>query len=391
MYKKSQRNGPFEDEFLLSIVKDNAEGTTLLVEEFAPEEFKKLLTLANLHGMIPQLHKSLKTLSNVKEKDRQTIQKHYTSILQANLLLTANLLTVTKALETHQFKYLSIKGPTLAQELYQDISMRQFSDIDLFVDEKDIYAISECIIALGYTPVLPLSLLKRKKFLELDNDFSFRHDQNNVLIELHWKLFPLRHKMPLNFTTLYNSSKKLPIQNREITTLSEEDNLLYLTLHGSKHIFERYEWVYDLHQLIRNYPDLDLNKIYLKAKNKNIDVPFLLGIFMSHALFGTHIPRSLQPHRTEHIQNLIDKTLMYYEKGFVHWNESEKKRARFLFLSDLFQNKESKILWLIKSLFKTTPVDVITFNLPDAWAFLYPVMRPFRLLYKHLFIKRSVA
>jgi len=380
-----------EDELLLDILKTTGTPSSKLpTQHFTSKLFKKILTQANLHGIIPQLYKTLKDHSNIADGSMQVLHQDYTRIVQANLLLTAHLLTVTKALEKHSFNYLSIKGPTLSQELYGDISMRQFSDIDLFVEEKDMVEIAELLITLGYEPIFPLSLLTRQKFLKLDNDFSFRHSKTNALLELHWKLFPLRHKMPLDFTELHRHSQNIKLQNREIKTLSPQDNLLYLSLHGAKHIFERYEWVYDLDQLIRTYPDLDLMQLYRSAKEIHLEVPFLLGVFLSHLLFKTPIPKEFESYKTAHIQSLIDSTVNYYGQGFVHWDESDKKRARFLFLSDLFQNKESKSIWLFKSLFKTTPVDVITFNLPDSLAFLYPVLRPFRLLYKHLFTKKPV-
>jgi len=372
--------------FLLKLLNKTPLSLALQSRYGTKEAAQKLLLLANVHGIIPHFHKAAK--ETLFHRDEAGLEMQYQTILQANLLLTAHLLTATKALEENNYPYLSIKGSTLAQELYQDISMRQFSDIDIFVDEKDIYQISELLIELGYTPVLPLSLLKRKKFLELDNDFSFRHNKTNALLELHWKLFPKRHKMSLPFSELYSRSVKLSLQNRKINTLSPEDNLLYLSLHGAKHIFERYEWVYDLDRLIRTYPDLDLVQLYHHAKDIQVETPFLLGIFLSHSLFKTPIPEALKAYKTAHIQKLIDGTKSYYDQDFVYWDESDKKRARFLFLAKLFQHKEAKALWLFKSLFKTTPVDVITFNLPDTLAFLYPLLRPFRLIYKHLFAKK---
>lgn len=379
-----------EDELLLDMLKTiGTPSSKLPTQYFTPKLFKKILTQANLHGIIPQLYKTVKDHSNIPDGSMQVLHQHYTRIVQVNLLFTAHLLAVTKALEKHSFNYLSIKGPTLSQELYGDISMRQFSDIDLFVDEKDMYGIAELLITLDYTPVLPLSLLKRKKFLELDNDFSFRHNSSNALLELHWKLFPLRHKMPLSFTELYSSSKTITLQHRNICTLNTAHNLLYLSLHGAKHIFERYEWVYDIHTLIKNNSTLDLEAIYREAKEENLDTPLLLGIFLSQHLFDTPLPTDFQIYKTDPIQKLINKILDYYKQDFVFWDESDKKRARFLFLSKLFQDQEHKTLWLFKSLFKTSPVDVITFSLPDAFDFLYPVLRPFRLGYKHLFTKKA--
>ncbi len=352
-------------------------------------DIQPLMYLAKLHGIIPQLYKAGKnTPALFSQEEQNLLTSEYREIMKANLLLTVHLSTLGKNLEEHHFPYIAIKGPTLAQTLYGNISMRQFSDIDLLVKEEKLYEISELILSLDYTPVLPLTLLKRKKFLALDNDFSFRHNETGALLELHWKLFPIRHKMPLDFTLLYRDAQPVMLQNREINALSAEHNLLYLSLHGAKHIFERYEWVYDLHMLISKTPEMDLEQIYLQAKSEQIETPFLLGLFLSQTLFGTVLPGTLQQYKSEQIQSLIDKTLAYYEQGFVYWDESDKKRARFLFLAELFPAKTSRTVWLFTSLFKTTPVDVITFGLPDSIDFLYPLLRPFRLFYKHLFTQK---
>ncbi len=351
-----------------------------------PEDIAKLITLAKLHGVLPQLYNYLKQ-HNKQSPFFNTLHSTYREITKANLLLTAHLLLLTRSLEKNKFHYLAIKGPALSQLLHGNISSRQYSDIDLFVEETDIYTMSQHIISLGYIPVLPLSLLNNQTFLALDNDFSFRHQKTNALLELHWKLFPVRHHMPLDFQTLYKNREQFLLQDQEVSTLSKEDNLLYLALHGAKHIFERYEWVYDLHLLL-SQNDIQIDRVYQKAKKSQIEVPFLLGIFLTQTLFGTEIPEHFTAYRTAHIQTLIDKTLNYYGQGFVYWDESDKKRARFLFLSALSQHRESQVLWLFKSLFQTTPVDVITFNLPDRLSFLYPLLRPFRLLYKHIFTKK---
>jgi len=387
MKMNQQKDLNHENKFLISILTQSHNTQPSI----SATPLENMHHLANLHGVTPQLHTALKKNKALLDKEQtQSIQHTQQNILKQNLLLTAHLLSITKALDQYHFPYLSIKGPTLSHELYANIAMRQFSDIDLFVNVTDIHAISNILISLDFEPILPLSLLSRKKFLELDNDFSFKHKKSHTLIELHWKLFPIRHKMPLDFTELYKTSKKLKIQQRNIHTLSETHNLLYLALHGAKHIFERYEWVYDLDQLMRTYPHIDLEQLYLDAKKIQVEVPFLLGVFLSHHLFKTPLSDTFKTYHTPHIEELMQKVLHYYNEGFVYWDEYDKKQARFLFLADLFQDKQSKKSQLFTALFKTTPVDVITFNLPDNLAFLYPFLRPFRLVYKHLFTKKPV-
>ncbi len=351
-----------------------------------PKNFETVQELARRHGILPQLyHYSTDTEIDLSDDIISSLKNKYLKMVSADLMLAAHLLKVTRALEEKGFRYIAIKGPALAQEIYGDITLRQYSDIDLLVDQDKMKEISRIIISLGYQAILPLSLLERRKFFELDNDFSFLHSSTGARLELHWKLFPERHKMPLSFSELYHNSGRLVLQNREITILSPEDNLLYLSLHGAKHIFERLEWVHDLDRLIRHYTTLDPAKAYQNAVDIEVEESFLLGIFLSQRLFDTPLPKELQNYRSPQTDLLIEKTMHYYQEGFVFWEESAKKYARFLFLADLHQKKVSKYLSLFNSLFKPTPVDVITFNLSDKWDFLYPLLRPFRLLFKYLF------
>jgi len=377
-----------EVDFLIGMLREREHIQESFERDTLLAKWQAIRELAMYHGVMPILYRSLGDLAlQLPSEEVCTLKSLYQSTSRDQLALTAHLLTLTGRLESRGLHYVAIKGPALSQEVYGDITLRQYGDIDLFVDQDDMQEMSELIIGLGYQPLLPVTLLTRRKFFALDNDFSFRHQSSGVLLELHWKLFPRRHRMSLPFEQLYAHAGRLDIQNRKITILSPEDNLLYLTLHGAKHIFERFEWVYDIDRLIDTYPDLDLRKVYEKAVAIRVEEPFLLGIFLCELLFGTPIPQSLQRYRSERVDQLIESVLHYCKEEFIFWDEAAKKRARFLFLAQLHQEKESPLFSHFKSLFKPTAVDVITFSLSDRIDFLYPLLRPFRLFYKY-FLRR---
>lgn len=341
-----------------------------------------LATLASLHGVFPLLYTGHSSLKREEESMRLRM-------LKGNMLLSGQLVRIVQAFESTHIRYLALKGPVLSQLLYGNVLVRQYSDIDLLVPETELVKAANLLVTLGFIPRLPLSLLHRRAFIALDNDFTFHHGTNGAVVELHWRLFPKRHTMPLEFQTLYKDARSVTLSGHAVKTLSVENTLLYLTLHGAKHIFERYEWVYDLHTLIRKYPQTDLWKIYSEAGRMGVSVPFLLGLSLAHTLFGTPLPEAFRKRISPHVMKLQERVLNYYEEGFVHFDESKKKRLRFLFLADLFNDRTPKAVMLLRSLFRTTPVDVITFNLPDALDFLYPLMRPFRLTCKHLFKRET--
>ena len=380
MEKLSRPALPDEEILLLGVMKGDISHLKLPEKTGA---WRALCRLADYHGVLPLLFDISEKMETIDEETFALLREEYREIASLNLTLTAHLLMITKSLEKENLRYIALKGPLLSQELYGDITMRQYSDIDLFVEEQEVRAVSDIILALGYEPILPMELLERRKFFELDNDFSFRHRVSDLKVELHWKLFPRRHRMPLSFTALYDNGRTLLLQKRELVTLSPEDNLLYLTLHGAKHIFERLIWVGDIDRLIRNIPDTILMKSYHKACAGQMEEPFLLGLFLSQKLFETPLPRILERDRTPHVDYLVEKTLEYYRERLLFRDESSKKRARFLFLADLHQKRRSPYLSLLLALFKPAAADVIALQLPDRWDFLYPLIRPFRLILKY--------
>ncbi len=207
------------------------------------------------------------------------------------------------------------------------------------------------------------------------------------MVELHWKLFPKRHKMPLDFNTLYQDIKQVTIQKQPINTLSTRHNLLYLSLHASKHLFEQLKWICDLDRVIRNNPELDLLELYQEAKIINVQEPFLLGLLMSQKFYNTPLPTALVKQKTATTERLLREGLNYFAEDFTTLDEPTKKRIRFLFLQEMNHDKHNKYLSLFISTFKPSSVDYIHYQLPSQLNFLYPVLRPPRLLYKYLIKK----
>ena len=344
----------------------------------------KLTKMAYHHAVIPQLYKTDRDFANLLPV-KQTIflEEENRRITFENMKLSAELIKLTKILDERQFPYISIKGPALSQELYHDITVRQICDLDILVDEADVIVIAQLLLDLGYKSTLPMSLLENEGFRALDNDFTLLQPEKKIMVELHWKLFPNRHKMALDFNTLYQDVKQVTIQKHPITVLSTEHDLLYLCLHASKHIFEQLKWVCDIDRLVRNNPHLDLEAIYMAAEKLTVQTPFILALLMSQRLYDTPISAAVTDKTTPHTDALLDEALQYFKDDFTTLDEPTKKRIRFLFLQKLNNDKQNRFASLFMAVFKPSSVDYIHYQLPKSLNFLYPVLRPPRLIYKY--------
>lgn len=383
---------PLHNQLLLATTQsaiDTAEVLSFLEENILTKKWDNCLQMAHTHAVIPQFFKATKPhLALIPEKQQTFLTETNRAIALENIKLSAELINIIKILETQKFRYIAIKGPVLSQELYQDITIRQICDLDLLIDETDLLLIADILIDLGYESTLPLSLLKNRGFISLDNDFTFLNPAKKIMVELHWKLFPTRHKMPFDFGTLYQHVKQVSIQKQNINTLSTEHNILYLTLHASKHVFEQLKWVCDIDRLIRNNPKLNFDKLYDEAKSLEVQEAFLLGLLISHQLYETPLPSTLIQKATPTTQKLLKQVQHYFKTDFTTLPEPEKKRIRFLFLQTLHQEQHNRYLALFISAFKPSSVDYIHYQLPSKLNFLYPLLRPPRLLYKYAIKKK---
>jgi len=122
---------------------------------------QQLLTnMALRHGILPLVYKIIKNLdSNHTESQSDSLRSslnaehltlnaflsklktQYMIIAQRNMLMSAELIRIMQLLEKNSIEALAFKGPALSQMAYGDITLRQYTDLDILVKKEDIYKI----------------------------------------------------------------------------------------------------------------------------------------------------------------------------------------------------------------------------------------------------------
>ncbi|KYJ85571.1 nucleotidyltransferase domain-containing protein [Sulfurovum riftiae] len=366
--------------FILSYL--NAERLTL----------NALIAPANQHGILPLVYKTLKNLSQ-KDDLRSSLnpqplvlstilselKTHYMSIAQKNIMMSAELLRIMKLLRENHIEALAFKGPALAQMAYGDITLRQYSDLDILVDENDVYKAGELLQKNGFTSPYPLSILENETCMRVDSDFSFTGNANNILIEMHWRLFRKNIGHHLTFEEFSHDRQSIKINGVPITVLSPELHLVYLAVHGSKHAWERIEWIVDLDKFIRN---LELNDQKLKEAFDlmQADRAILIGFYLSQRLFQTPVPEWIKKEieSDQEIEKLYDSTIEFLNRGFYTMTQKEKSRAIYLYQQRFFKTSFEKAKYFFATYLSISPNDCLQFPLPDILRFLYIFIKPFR-------------
>ncbi len=317
------------------------------------------------------------------------MKKIYMDIVKQNMLMTKELLDVTKILEENGIKSIAFKGPTLSQLAYGDVVSRQYVDLDILIEEKYLFHAAKILNKNSYNSDKPIELLQNKKYIMSDNDYSF-FTLNNIHIELHWKLFREKIAKQIDIYNHNFSNAEVTINTKSIKTLSLEIMIVYLCLHGSKHLWERIEWILDIDKLISSQDEkIDWYKVFELATQMNCKISLFLGLNLSKIFFNTSFNEDINKLLKNKLTiNLTKEIIAFISKKLLLEEDYKKYQDVNLFQLKLIESKKEKLNHLIATYFSITKNDYLSFPLPRYLNFLYYFIKPFRVFYKVL-VKRK--
>ncbi len=78
----------------------------------------------------------------------------------------------------------------LAEILYGNVALRQFSDLDLLIRSRDLPAVKSALAELGYHPALHLTPAAERAYLKSGYEYTFDGAHGRNLIEIKWQVLP---------------------------------------------------------------------------------------------------------------------------------------------------------------------------------------------------------
>ena len=333
------------------------------------------------HGMTPFLNRLLASseFSGAPREMAQAARESISSLVRHNLLATADLIEILSEFEKSDIFAIPIKGPALAWLLYRDLSLREFSDLDLLIDGTDLGKASKVLIAMGYEPELELSPSREKIFVMTENVLLFTHAATGRLVEIHWELSPRYLAPPIDIEVFRSRLTTVEPGSKIIKTMSEEDTLIYLCAHGAKHHWEKLNWVTDVATLVNRAPGMDWIYIFDQAARRKSDRMLMLGLYIARDLLGARLPNPAI--------DFFEREPIIYRLGdeVRDWLLRDSIAApgwlwRWKFYSRLQSGLSNKLRFAYLSLAAPNTVDWQSVDLPDSLAPLYIFARPLRLL-----------
>jgi Uncharacterised nucleotidyltransferase len=346
-----------------------------------------LLRLASGHRMLQLLYWHLNNIypEAVPKASLDELQKRFYENSYHILLLIGELLKLLNLFEAGDIHTIPYKGPALAAFLYGNLSLREFDDLDILVHAKDVPRAKELLVSVGYRPEYDLNSTQEGVALRHDYELRFISGDGRSEIDLHWGIAERHFSFPLEPGSLWERLQPVPLGADTVLTLSPEDLLLLLCVHGSKHLWKRLRWICDVAQLIHVHEGMDWKWVMRQARSLGSERMLYLGLYLASDLLGAALPQDVS-RRVE-----ADPTVKALARRVSAELLSEANTVPtisedfplHLFHIRVRERLRDKVSYCVRAVTATTVRDWSLLPLPRYLYPLYFVIRPLRLILKY--------
>ncbi|HWP47151.1 MAG TPA: nucleotidyltransferase family protein [Candidatus Limnocylindrales bacterium] len=347
-----------------------------------------LLRTALLHRTTPLLYWHLNILCPevVPKTILDQLRDFFHGNVRRNLFLTGELLKLLSLLEVHKITAIPYKGPILALSAYGNLAFRHFDDLDILIRKQDILKAKDLLISQGYRPKYPFFSTREEAYLEFHRQLPFTRDDGIGVVELHTATTQKYLSFP-DPESLWSRLTPVSFQGTQVLTLSSEDLLLILCIHGAKHLWERIGWICDIAELIRTHPDIDWEWTLEQARTLGGERALLLGLYLATDLLGTSLPQEISQKLSDPVvKNLarrLSNKLLQKSNPRPGIFEPSLFQPLYLQMRERLQDRVRYGLYLPYLAITPTREDHQFLPLPASFFFLYYLIRPIRLTGKY--------
>ena len=337
---------------------------------------------ANTHGVNSLLYTNLKKAcpDSVPAEIMEKLRAAYVSNTKKNLSYSAALLKILEIFSRNDILAVPFKGPLLAEQVYGDIGLRQFSDLDILVGKCDVMGAKNLLINSGFKIDITLDRKNEEKYLEFENSFSFFSPQGGPSIDLHWEMSGRYLLKPLYIETFHDKLKQIDFMGQKVFSIPDDLLLIYLCIHANSHCWERLEWLSCFAEMAHRQNENHLSRTIGLAKEMGCRRMFHLGLYMSFVLLDMPLPDSLLS------ELLCDRGLVNAGKKIEKIIFSPKTHthgdADWRFSPLHIQVRDTRFDGLKYAIcLYTIPTikEWLKYPLPSRLSFLYRLFRPIRL------------
>lgn len=350
-----------------SLSRDDRHRLAASAEQIA--DWDDLLALGERHGLLPLLYLHLNVLGadHVPRSVFMALWARYEEIGRRNQRMARALVEIVTALEEGGISALPYKGPSLAEDVYGDLALREFGDLDILLRPHDVLRARTLLQARGYVSEYDLAQDSEDAYLRshLNYHLVLFRDVDNVMVELHWK-----------------TDADFPVEPSLVRHFSNEELLLVLLVHGSKHRWERLAWLVDIAALLRKYPGIDWDWVMGRAAELHCRRRLGVGLLLVNRLLDVPLPKPVLDKigSSRHVHVLAERIL---DQSFSRKLVDPGALELLGFDLRMYDRMHQKLVHCFSVIFAPNLVEWSRWPLPAWLHFAYFPLRLFRLTIKY--------
>ena len=350
---------------------DAVELRRLLQEEI---NWEYLFATAQAHGVLPLLHKHLSG-ERVPPHFLSRLKRESVANSQNVLHLIAKQLRVVKIFKQNGVRVALFKGPLLAQMAYGEMSLRQAGDIDVLISRRDFEKAKALLESLGYEMSPRLTPTQLASHLSHHCELQFMRDEWFTVVALHWDLAPRSFVFNLHADEVMSRLQPASLAGTTVETFGGEDLVLYLAMHGAKHLWRRLEWIASLAETIRATPSLNWEVLVQRAEHAHATRMLALGLRLVEKFSDLKLSVLAQVDADNAMQRMSEQvsTQLFNTFGAADSTETNLYNLRIM------DRKRDAIISALRAIFVPTLPDWQALALPAPLHSLYYAFRPLRL------------
>ena len=346
-------------------------------------DWQYLIRMARVHGMLPHLHSYLELCpggvpSTVMDQLREDFRRN----TWRNVFLAGELLRLLEALSAKGISTIPFKGPVLGILLYGNVALRQFVDLDILVHEQDVLRAKDLLITKGYRPQFRLTERQLSAILQSDNELAFTREDGASVVDLQWRFRPEYFSFPLDMQSVWERVRPFSFMGKNVLTLSPEDLLLFLCVHGTKHIWGGLSLICDLARFVQvNRETTDWDQLLTQARRVRSERMLFLGLFLGSDLLGARLPDEVWRRVRADLE--VEALALRVRRNLFQSEEKAGIPEHTMFHLRSRESLRDRINYCLRFAATPTERDLALLPFPKALSSLYYALRPFRLLTKY--------
>jgi hypothetical protein len=345
-------------------------------------DWEYLFLLARRHSVLPLLYFQLQRQASnlVPEEHLNRLRQHYRENAARNVVLFDELCRLISLFADAGIEAIPYKGPVLALFAYDDLALRRFVDLDVMVRKEDVLIARELLLADGYQPAKSLTVSQQQVLLRTQHNMQFTKNGRLLIVELHWEVASHLFASSVQAAGLWRDLTEFALDGVTLRTLSADDLLFSLCVHGSRHLWEKLAWICDVAELVTRQA-VDWAALLDRAAKTDNERIIFVGLRLAQNLLDLVLPPNVaemvqRDRRVGEVASRISERLF---DGAEHVPASPKQIFRYNL--DVRKSWRARARYCVFML-RPTDGDLSAFSVPAGLGFAYYLMRPFRLLHK---------